>query len=315
MPSQTWCHCPDCDQKGGLDEEGKPRGTAIPNRYYKAHTLRVERAEADRQAAERKQSALIDDAGAQLFTAALLDEGPDLDALPSKLWTSRADFQKLRAPYITPIAQTDISSTSSVDAIVEGVQRLMVSSEDFQKQGAPYITPTAQTIISSSSSVDPIVEGVQRLVVSDDLPPNSDPVEADTTLPPLITVIDDPDDPDLSARGIHLPHRRPGMNKKERSQYTANALAVLESVRIELYKCGQNLNSPSTSEAVEDARTVISNARRAIERTTRSTPDIEKLRAELVDKINNIEGQLLVLNAVSPQSHAKDGPKDYLTGK
>ena len=73
MPSQTWCHCPDCDQQGGLDEEGKPRGTAIPNRYYKAHTLRVERAEADRQAAERKQSALIDDAGAQFFTATLLN--------------------------------------------------------------------------------------------------------------------------------------------------------------------------------------------------------------------------------------------------
>jgi hypothetical protein len=112
MPSKTWCHCSECDQKGCLDAAGKPKGAAIPTRYYKAHILQVKRAEANHQATEQTQSALIDGAGAQIFTAALLDEGPDLNALPNKLWTSRADFQKQHAPYIAATVQSDISSMS-----------------------------------------------------------------------------------------------------------------------------------------------------------------------------------------------------------
>ena len=125
----------------------------------------------------------------------------------------------------------------------------------------------------------------------------------------------DPDGDHPLAHDTHLLHRRPGMTKKEHSQYTVNALAVLESVCVELHKCGQNLNSAFTSEAVTYASEVISDARCAIERTTRSTPDIEKLKAEIVDKINNIEGQLLVLSTISSQSEAKDQPKEYSSGE
>jgi hypothetical protein len=285
--SQTWCHCSECDQKGGLDAEGKPKGTAFATRLYKAHALRVKRAEADRLAAEQAQSALVDDASTQLFTAALLDDGPDLDALPSKLWTSRAEFQQQRAPYITPTTQTDISSTSSIDAIADGVRRLMVSSDD------PAACP---------DPVDAIAQGVHRLTVSSDDPPlRLDSVDADTALPP---------DGRSPAHDTPRP-RRPGMSKKDRSQYTINTLAILELVRAELHKCKQQL-SCTPSLGVKEARTAISNARRTIERTTRSTADIDKLKKELVDTINNIEAHLLVLD---PQSEAKNLPKDYATGK
>lgn len=98
-----------------------------------------------------------------MFTTALLDEGPDLNALPNKLWTSRAHVQKQHAPYIAATVQSDISSMSSVDAIVEGVQHLMIlsgnppSKLDSTEQCALYITPTIQNDIAQMSSVDAIV--------------------------------------------------------------------------------------------------------------------------------------------------------------
>jgi hypothetical protein len=270
----TWCHCYGCDQNGGVDAEGKPKGTAIPTRFYKTHLLRAQRKDADRLAAAKAQAAFINDAGAQIFTAALLDSGPNLEALPSKLWTSRAEFQKDRALHIAPITETNIS----MEAVVEGVQRLMVASDDRPPR---------------PDAVEPdVLDTFSRLSLAD-------------TMPPLVDPPDDEDDYAPPTHGSPLPYRRPGMSRKERSQYSANALAVLEAVRTELRACSQNLSSASTAQNIQTARTVISNSRHAIERVKRSTPDLDKLKAELVDKIHNIEGHLLVLDTVSPQRERK----------
>jgi hypothetical protein len=126
---KTWCHHSECVNKGGLDANGTPKGCAISARHLKVHLLRVKRAEADRIAAEHEQSARIDAAGAQIFTAALLNDGPDLESQPSKLWTSRAEFQAERASHIMPPARGDVSSTSSIEAVVDGFRRIMISSE------------------------------------------------------------------------------------------------------------------------------------------------------------------------------------------
>ena len=83
-----------------MGDNGKPRGSPIATRFYKTHILRVQRTEADRPAAAQATSSLVEDAGAQIFTAALLDNGPDLENLPNKLWTSRAKFQMV-APSVT----------------------------------------------------------------------------------------------------------------------------------------------------------------------------------------------------------------------
>jgi hypothetical protein len=268
--SNTWCHCSECDAKGGLDGHGQPKGRSMRTRFYKTHLLRVKRAEADHEAAERQVSVRMEEASAQIFTATLLDDGPDLDGLPSKLWTARADFQRERASHITPTVQTDISSTSSVDAVVRGVQRLMILADD----PSPHLE-------------DEITDGISRLALAT---PHAGQSVPDT----------------------HEVHRHPGMNKKDRNQYTANALAVLRSVQDELRNCSQGLStSSSTSSTIREASATISQARRAIQKITRSTADIEALKNQLAEQINNIDGRLIVLDTVFPQV----GPINYSAGE
>ena len=291
MPQEpkTWCHCSECDEKGGVGDNGKPRGSPIATRFYKTHILRVQRTEANHPAAAQATSSLVEDAGAQIFTAALLDNGPDLENLPNKLWTSRAEFQTERASHITPIAQTDISSSSSVDAVISGIRSLMIQPED------PSDNPTSHP---SSDEADAIATKLERLTLAGAPSGESDPRA--------------PVDTQSTARDA--PRQRHSMDKKERSQYTVKALAVLESVQVELFNCSKNLSSMSTGTDIKGARTILSNARRAVEKVTRSTPDINNKKKELAEQINNMEGRLVVLETVFSQKGPKNEPKDYPTG-
>ena len=90
-----------------------------------------------------------------MFTSTLLDDGPDLETLPSKLWTSRAAFQEERAPYISPTAQTDPSSTSSIDVIIDSIHRLT---------------------ISPSPNVNDITDKLDNITLSNDPPSTNDPI-------------------------------------------------------------------------------------------------------------------------------------------
>jgi hypothetical protein len=79
--SNTWCHCSECDAEGGLDGHGQPKGHSMHTWFHKTHLLRVKHTEADHEAAERQVSVHMEEASAQIFTATLLDDGPDLDGL------------------------------------------------------------------------------------------------------------------------------------------------------------------------------------------------------------------------------------------
>ncbi|KIM77363.1 hypothetical protein PILCRDRAFT_12007 [Piloderma croceum F 1598] len=90
-----------------------------------------------------------------MFTSTLLDDGPDLETLPSKLWTSRAAFQEERAPYISPTAQTDPSSTSSIDLIINSIQCLTMS---------------------PSPNVNDIMDKLDNITLPNDPPSTNDPI-------------------------------------------------------------------------------------------------------------------------------------------
>jgi len=126
---KTTCHCLTCDAEGRLLPNGQPQGRTfrLP-RHYKAHVLHISREDSDRGVVAPPQSVGIEEASSTMFTATLLDDGPDLDALPSKLWTSRATFQNERAPHISPTVQTDPSSPVSIDTVISGIRRMMISS-------------------------------------------------------------------------------------------------------------------------------------------------------------------------------------------
>jgi hypothetical protein len=88
MPSrstETRCICTQCTQQGSLDASGKPKGVMIPSRHLSTHLARVQ-AEQEAIAASEREAV-----EAQLVALTLTDQVP-IDQ-PSKLWTSREEFQ------------------------------------------------------------------------------------------------------------------------------------------------------------------------------------------------------------------------------
>ena len=66
------------------------------------------------------------DYAARVFAAALLDPGPDLNSQPSKLWTSRSDFQSGHV--------VDNPAVVSLDSLVDSFQRLHLTSNGLETQ-------------------------------------------------------------------------------------------------------------------------------------------------------------------------------------
>lgn len=279
----TVCHCPTCDAEGGLQPNGRPKGRSFSANHYKIHLLRISRENSD------QQNAGIEEAGSTLFTSTLLDDGPDLETLPSKLWVSRKAFQKERAPYILPMAQED--SSVSVDAAVNGIRRLVVSYNE---------TP------SHASDFKDITDKLDNLTLAD--PP--------TTASHANDLADQFENLALADKSISSTpasgHRHPGMSKKDRSQHTINALAVLTSIQQELRKCSNALSTTSPpNSTISDTVAVLARARQGIHRIKRSTTDILNLKQQVIEQINNIDSRIVELESLS--SHV--GPIEYSTGK
>jgi hypothetical protein len=114
------CPCKDCDAKGGLDSNGRPKGVQFASADYGAQIaagagLRnqqkvKEQAESDEQ---QRQRALQLQMQEEIVGLILNDTGPDLDNQPSKLWASREEFQervvtpsRVRDPPLDDLAQS-----------------------------------------------------------------------------------------------------------------------------------------------------------------------------------------------------------------
>jgi len=269
--AKTLCHCSACDAEGGLQANGQPKGRFFTARHYKTHVLRINRQNSARSAESQQQPVGVEEAASAMFTSTLLDDGPDLETLPSKLWTSRAAFQEERAPYISPTAQTDPSSMSSIDLIINSIQRLTMS---------------------PSPNVNDITDKLDNITLPNDPPSTNDPI--------------------LSTKPVISGHRRPGMNKKDRSHRTVNDLAVLTSVQEELRNCSKALSTTSpSSSTIKDACATLAQARRSMDKIRRCTAETTQLKHQVTAQINNIDSRLIELDSLSSQV----GPIEYPTGK
>jgi len=83
------------------------------------------------------------------------------------------------------------------------------------------------------------------------------------------------------------------------------------SIQDELRRWSQNLSGSPTHLIIEETRANLAQARSKAQKVTRSTMDIDNLKRNVAEQMNNIEGRLIELDALSPQV----GPKDYLTGE
>ena len=114
------CHCSSCNSSCDLGPDGHPLGKELPASQRNAHLVRVK---LEKEANEQARASFLADVGSSIFVTTLVDDGPAAKTQPSKLWTSRHQYQQLSS-----IPEVQICDpTSSVNAIMDGVQRLDTS--------------------------------------------------------------------------------------------------------------------------------------------------------------------------------------------
>ena len=94
MPSRKagfQCLCESCVATSGIDAAGNPLGRIFPPSQKHAHLARI-KAERD---GVKIRAVHVQDTGVpdRVFALTLMDEGPNMETQPSKLWTSRAEYQ------------------------------------------------------------------------------------------------------------------------------------------------------------------------------------------------------------------------------
>lgn len=119
MPEKR-CFCVRCTEEGGFNGDGQPIGVLINTRHLTAHKLRVAREEAERREAQAISPSPVQSAElhAQMLALTLADDGPDVDNLPSKLWTSCVHLHGKQQEQPPP---PDLASPMPIDAIVESI--------------------------------------------------------------------------------------------------------------------------------------------------------------------------------------------------
>jgi hypothetical protein len=124
------CYCEECVENGGKDSDGRPKGVQFTLAALAGHKAAValrkgqrasEQAEYEKQQSQRAMESMQED----IVGLVLTDSGPDLHNQPSKLWTSRAEFQEgLSVPSRVP--------ELPVDELINSLGRMSLfpSSED-----------------------------------------------------------------------------------------------------------------------------------------------------------------------------------------
>lgn len=285
--SYTWCHCSSCDADSPLSRSGVPTGVRFTKHAYKAHQLRISREATDSLSLSEATDVTgdttenLDEGAMHVFTTTILDEGPDLDRLPSKLWTTRNDFQ---ASHVSRAAPPSVQVSAAVQSLTDAVHRINIS--------------------SSPGRLAEQFEGL-RLSETPPSPDHLSKIPAPTTLCPI---------DDMPDQGIH--QSRPAVSykvtdKKDRNQFTQSALRIVDSVEDHLNQCNERLSGVPTITILQEVKTIVSQSREALERISRKTPSLDTRKSHVTQLLRNVEGRLLELDIVSPQN----APLIYPTGR
>jgi hypothetical protein len=296
----TRCLCEECTRNGGVDLDGRPMGVRFSTHAYRSHLARIrnlaqEEAEEEEEVAdvlsareeEERLSGVrglasaaeieITDAAARTFAFTVIDEGPDLNNHPSKLWTSRAEFQ-LASSHSQNIPAS--STPIPMEDIIEGINRLTLVPSD----PAPSQTPATY-----SDSPSPV------------------PQSHDQRLPTLILQSHDQrlPTPIPQSHDQRLPTTIPTpLSKKERNRRTTRAMEVLDSIDSTITTALAQLSHSPSKEVLKEAITTLSRLHKAIDGVTRRTPRLDQRKSEVSARLDLLDDRVTVLTA------AEGLPKD-----
>lgn len=240
----------------------------IPTRNLPAHLARVQGEEADIVVAD------IDEVAARTFALALTDGGSDTAAQPSKLWTSRSEFQEAAG------RDYHLHSTSPpISDIVEGVARLAVTGS------------------SSSPTIDNIT------------PPNT--VSAPTSVRDHSAAPNIAPAPfSLSPQNCTQEQRR--MQKKEKSSRTTKVLDILAQIDLKINTCQQKLNGTPILDVLREVETTVSRLYPAVEKIKRDTPSIKERKRYITEQLDSLETRISQWRLLMPVS--TPDPVSYNSG-
>jgi hypothetical protein len=120
-PRLTRCYCSQCVSNGGLDTNGQPKGVVFTSQaLLVAHQARLANERRATSAAPVEPPSEMADLESSVFALTLTDDGPDHNGQPSRLWSSRADFQEGNS-------QRHVLSDPSTNDILAAFERLSLS--------------------------------------------------------------------------------------------------------------------------------------------------------------------------------------------
>ena len=271
MPSRkaalVFCNCTECCHISH-HPKGRPFSSAIEKTAHLAR-MHLEREPRSHQTEPQVAQEDIGDIGARVFATTVLDDGPDLECQPSKLWTSREEFQQNSADVQY---HSYAQSALPLDDIIAGVSRLSLESV---ASGPPDLL---------SCNVDDLTTGSSGLCL-EHVPHSLPSTNSDHT--PFQGFTSEPAQP------------LPPLSKKDRHRKTQQAITLLKNMRIRVLAALEKLSTPSHETLCEVESEVVT-IRQALEKITRQADSVDELKKEVLKAVEDLRSRATRLRMIMP---------------
>jgi hypothetical protein len=273
------CFCIICIADCETGPDNAPLGKLIPESQRISH---LARAKAEAKIQRQSQESELRNSAASLFANTLVADGSNLHAQPSRLWSSREEYQS-SVPNIPPE-----SEPLPINTIVESFQRLLV-------QGFIPVQSVSQSSFPSESEALPYYA-----VESDDQ--YSTPVQNMQPVPALSHV-------DMMAENTAIPSAR-SLSKREGSKFTKTAHRILDWVERQIGHWSLQLADIASGDALAGAEVDISNIQTVFDNVGCNVNSVNVRKARIAPNLFQLQARLVELRRLYPD----DKPLQFDSG-
>jgi hypothetical protein len=308
MP-QTWCKCHGCLALG-------PQGRPFSKAEYKIHQLRLQREEQDHPLAS--QSAVEN----ELFARSVADDDSVPFNAPSAMWNSREHIQA--QPSAQSSSPDSASTATTASFVADSIRRLTSSSRNelsspcrtddlAQSLARLDIQATNPAENSAVREADNLADSFDRLNImgTGSHPSPITSSHADTSDLPNVT---DPSSSPVDSPAIN--RRLHARDKREENIHTTRALKTLNDIERLMQECADKLVGSPTKSVRDDVANTVFQSRQKVEKVTRSTQQINVLKAKVAKHILHVENRVIELDTLFPSApDERKVPMEYSNGE
>ena len=272
-PNETRCTCIQCTQRGGLDASGKPKGVMIPSRHLSTHLARVQ---AEQEAITAREIEAVE---AELVALTLTDDGPVHASQPSKLWTSRNEFQQ---DVSHTVHLPNVSMSPPISDILEGVSRLSSPAQ------------SASVINHPIRAAAPVASTHSHSAYGSSQPANPSNTTAHVASTPI----------------SHSPAHGSSHNQTRKmvtNCRTTKVLQILDQMDREISTCMIKLSGTPAINVLQEVESTLNILHPRLAKVTRKAPLIDVRKQRITELLINLEARVAelkyVLNVKEPVSY------------